>query len=134
MESRGVYGIAPGRGLGSTRAGSAAGRIHGHWRKCRGATKKQIDGLRVDAETAWWQIAAASFQPEEAVCKLRTLVRDKAKPVAPSGNGWGGCQRVWSRCTCGCTGWFPSGMAILRAIAEPPRLAPQLTGNRIVTS
>jgi hypothetical protein len=51
------------------------------------ARKNRSDGIRVDAETAWLRIAAGFLPAAGSVCKLPMLVRDKAKPVAPSGDG-----------------------------------------------
>jgi hypothetical protein len=76
-----------------------------------------------------------SFRPEEAVCMLRTLVRDKANLVAESGDWVGRMQKSLDqmnvrvhRAVSDMDG--VTGMAILRAIAQGERDAQKLANLR----
>lgn len=77
----------------------------------------------------------ASFRPEEAICMLRTLVRDKANLVAESGDWLRRMQKSLDqmnvrvhRAVSDIDG--TTGMAILRAIAEGERDASRLARLR----
>src|SRR5262249_33712059 len=135
MESTGVYWIAPHEGLegqglqvllGDTRQ---LGRGPGRGKKsdpthCGRRQRRHRCGL-----------LRGSFRPEEAVCMLRTLVRDKANLVAESGDWLRRMQKSLDqmnvrvhRAVSDIDG--VTGMAILRAIAGGERDARKLANFR----
>src|SRR5215469_3970836 len=138
VSSDGEYGslldCSP-RGIGRAKFQSAAG---GYTPTGAGAGARQEDRpdrLRVDQRLHACGLLRGSFRPEEAVCMLRTLVRDKANLVAESGDWLRRMQKSLDqmnvrvhRAVSDIDG--VTGMAILRAIVGGERDAQKLAKLR----
>jgi transposase len=135
MESTGVYWIAPhevleGQGLQLLLVDTRQlARVPGRDKKTDPTDCEWIQGLHSCG------LLRGSFRPEEAVCLLRTLVRDKANLVAESGDWLRRMQKSLDqmnvrvhRAVSDIDG--VTGMAILRAIAGGERDALKLAKFR----
>src|SRR6516165_8475010 len=135
MESTGVYWIAPhemleGQGLQVLLVDTRQlARVPGRDKKTDPSDCEWIQRLHSCG------LLRGSFRPEEAVCMLRTLVRDKANLVAESGDWLRRMQKSLDqmnvrvhRAVSDMDG--VTGMAILRAIAQGERDAQKLANLR----
>jgi transposase len=135
MESTGVYWIAPhevleGQGLEVLLVDTRQlARVPGRDKKTDPTDCEWIQRLHSCG------LLRGSFRPEEAVCMLRTLVRDKANLVAESGDWLRRMQKSLDqmnvrvhRAVSDIDG--ATGMAILRAIAGGEREAQKLAKFR----
>jgi transposase len=135
MESTGVYWIAPhevleGQGLQVLLVDTRQlAQVPGRGKKSDPTDCEWIQRLHSCG------LLRGSFRPEEAVCMLRTLVRDKANLVADSGDWLRRMQKSLDqmnvrvhRAVSDIDG--VTGMAILRAIAEGERDAQKLAKLR----
>jgi transposase len=135
MESTGVYWIAPhevleGHGLEVLLVDTRQlARVPGRDKKTDPTDCEWIQRLHSCG------LLRGSFRPEEAVCMLRTLVRDKANLVAESGDWLRRMQKSLDqmnvrvhRAVSDIDG--VTGMAILRAIAQGERDAHKLANLR----
>jgi transposase len=135
MESTGVYWVAPhevleAQGLGVLLVDTRQlARVPGRDKKTDPTDCEWIQRLHSCG------LLRGSFRPEEAICMLRTLVRDKATLVAEAGDWVRRMQKSLDqmnvrvhRAVSDVSG--TTGMAILRAIAEGERNATKLAKLR----